>query len=152
MENEEVKDVKITDPKQPEPADTPPAEESTKSFTQDDVNRIVQERLARERERINSMINEDEGIRKELTESRLKLTATKELNAAGYPVEIVDMVDCTDEKACKESIARVKKVYDLAYKKAVDDIYKGNGRTPSKGNDVARSIDNRLRSAFLQKE
>lgn len=145
---DEVKDVETTEPTNP----TPPAEEPLKSFSQDDVNRIVQERLARERERINSMINEDEGIRRELMESRLKLNATKELNSAGYPVEVVDMVDCTDEKTCKESLARVKKVYDLAYKQAVNDIYKGNGRTPGKGNAAADSIDDKLRNAFLPRE
>lgn len=145
---EEVKNVETTESTNP----TPTAEEPLKSFTQDDVNRIVQERLARERERINSMINEDEGIRKELTESRLRLNATKELSGAGYPVEIVDMVDCADEKACKESIARVKKVYDLAYKKAVDDIYRTNGRTPGKGNAGGGSVEDKLHNAFFPKE
>ena len=144
---EEVKDVKDTETKEPTQE-----EGAEKTFTQDDVNRIVQERLARERERINGMINEDEGIRKELTESRLRLNASKELSGAGYPVEIVDMVDCTDEKACKESIARVKKVYDLAYKKAVDDIYRTNGRTPGKGNANGRTVADQLHDAFFPKE
>lgn len=152
MENEEVKDVEATEPEQQKAVQTPPEEEIPKSFTQDDVNRIVQERLARERERINSMINEDEGIRKELTANRLKLNATKELNAAGYPIELVDFVDCTDEKACKESIGKISKVYDLAYKNATAAIYRTNGRIPGKGNTGAGLVEDKLRAAFRPKE
>lgn len=150
MENEVLKDVETTETNQPEMADTPKKEE-LKTFTQEDVNRIVQERLSRERERINSMINEDEGIRKELTANRLKLDATKELNAAGYPIELVDFVDCADEKTCKKSIEKICKVYELARRNATADIYKANGRIPGKGNAGGGAVEDRLRNAFLPK-
>ena len=152
MENEELKDVETTESAPQEAAVTPSQEDAQKSFTQDDVNRIVQERLARERERINSMINEDEGIRKELTANRLKLNATKELNAAGYPIELVDFVDCADEKACKESIKKISKVYDLAYQNATADIYRANGRIPGRGNTGGGAVNDKLRNAFRPKE
>lgn len=151
MENEELRNAEIAEPA-PQEAATPAQEETSKSFSQEDVNRIVQERLARERERINSMINEDEGIRKELTVNRLKLNATKELNAAGYPIELVDFVDCTDDKTCKDSIKKISKVYDLAYQNATAVIYRANGRIPGRGNTGGGAVEDKLRNAFRPKE
>lgn len=123
-------------------------DEEAKVFTQADVNRIVQERLARERERINSMINEDEGIRKELLENRLRLDAAKELSEAGCPMDLLDLVDCADEERCRDSIGKIRKVYELAYQNAVRQVYRSNGRTPGRGG-MAAPAEDKLRNAFL---
>lgn len=152
MEQNELINAENAEQQQETAAITPAAEEPAKSFSQEDVNRIIQERLARERERINSMINEDEGIRKELVENRLRLSAARELNASGYPIELVDLVDCTNEETSRDSIEKLSKVYDLAYKNAIGDIYRSNGREPGKGSVGAGAVEDKLREAFRPRE
>lgn len=122
-------------------------EEVEKTFTQDEVNRIVQERLARERERINGMINEDEGIRRELAASRMKLDAAATLSKQGYPHELLDLLDYSDADACQQSLDKVCSVFDAAVQQEIDKIFRANGRIPGVGT-IASASDDKLREAF----
>lgn len=147
MENVETNTVPGTG-QQGEPDHTPAQEEKEKTFTQDDVNRIVQERLSRERERINSIINEDESVRKELATEKLKLKATRELTEKGFPVELVDFMDCTDENTYKQSLEKVCSVFDKLYKRELEKVFRSSGRTPESGTNVSGNTGDALRDAF----
>ncbi|MGI6014227.1 MAG: hypothetical protein ACOX7K_08110 [Oscillospiraceae bacterium] len=127
--------------------DASSVEEVEKTFTQDDVDRIVRDRLARERERINGMINEDERIRMELAASRMKLDAAATLSKQGYPHELLDLLDYSNTDACQKSLDKVCSVFDTAVKLEIDRIFRANGRVPSIGTTTLSSND-KLRDAF----
>lgn len=149
MEN--VKNVETME-QQAQTVQAPSQEEPARTFSQEDVNRIVQERLARERERINSMINEDESIRKELQASRLKLKAAAKLSEKGYPHILLELADFSSEESMAESMEKIGKLYDAAYLDAVNAIYKQNGRQPGKGSGNQISSADALRDAFRLKK
>ena len=65
---------------------------SEKMFTQDDVNRIVSERLAREREKLTQQPKEDE--REQALKAREnKLDCRDYLDAKKYPAALLDVLD-----------------------------------------------------------
>lgn len=87
-----------------------------KTFTQDDVNRIVQERLAKEKGKASS--NEDfekktaelERKQTELLEKENRLNALTALRSAGYPDELADVIRCSNEDELKKSIELIDKI------------------------------------------
>ena len=87
-----------------------------KTFTQDDVNRIVQERLAKEKGKASS--NEDfekktaelERKQAELLEKENRLNALTALRSAGYPDELADVIRCSNEDELKKSMELIDKI------------------------------------------
>lgn len=125
-------------------------QEDKKVFTQDEVNDIVQARLERERKRLNAMINEDEAIKQELTESRLKLEAAKELRDKDYPQELLELFDYSDASTYEQSKERVLDVFNRALNSKVDQIFRANGRTPHTNTGSFPGKDP-LKAAFLKR-
>lgn len=87
-----------------------------RTFTQDDVNRIVQERLAKEKGKASS--NEDfekktaelERKQAELLEKENRLNALTALRSAGYPDELADVIRCSNEDELKKSMELIDKI------------------------------------------
>lgn len=87
-----------------------------KTFTQDDVNRIVQERLAKEKGKASS--NEDfekktaelERKQAELLEKESRLNALTALRSAGYPDELADVIRCSNADELKKSMELIDKI------------------------------------------
>ena len=87
-----------------------------RTFTQDDVNRIVQERLAKENGKASS--NEDfekktaelERKQAELLEKENRLNALTALRSAGYPDELADVIRCSNEDELKKSMELIDKI------------------------------------------
>ena len=76
-----------------------------KTFTQDDVNRIVQERLSKERERGTAELAQRE---KDLAAREMALTAREKLTENGLPVELLEALNCSSVEALDKSIALLK--------------------------------------------
>ncbi len=81
-----------------------------KTFTQDDVNRIVQERLAKEK---GNASGNDEFEKKtaeldkrttELEARENRLNAVTALRSAGYPDELADVIKCSNADELKKSM------------------------------------------------
>lgn len=66
-----------------------------KTFSQDDVNRIVQERLAKDREKASKELGEKE---QELAKREFRLNSRQKLIDRGYPESIMDALNCSSEK------------------------------------------------------
>lgn len=89
-----------------------------KTFTQEDVNRIVQERLAKEKGKASS--NEDfekktaelERKQAELLEKENRLNALTALRSAGYPDELADVIRCDSDDDLKKSLETIKKIIE----------------------------------------
>lgn len=90
-------------------------QQSGKTFTQDDVNRIVQERLAKEKGKAS---NEDfekktaelEKRTTELEARENRLNAVTALRSAGYPDELADVIRCDNADELKKSMELIDKI------------------------------------------
>lgn len=115
-------EIKTTNREQPI-TPTPEASrgQGEKLFTQDDVNRIVSERLAREREKLTQQPKEDERettLRErekavEARETRYKCEDyLKEINlSAKYRQDFLDVLDTTDFDTFKKIVDRLGKPF-----------------------------------------
>lgn len=87
-------------------------ENQAKTFTQEEVNRIVQERLARdrkEREPDTGTVSQDTRL-KALEERELKLTARERLFDEKLPLELADILRYHNEEELKAAIEKIKEI------------------------------------------
>lgn len=105
----------------------PAADQGTggRTFTQEDVNRIVQERLAKEKAKSNG--EADLAKREqELAQREFHMTAKEMLSEKGLPVQLFNALNCTDEETMKKSIATIEKVFNEYKANATGNIkFKG---------------------------
>lgn len=135
-----------------ETVDNPETTEADKTFTQDELNHIVQERVQRavakaqkdaedkikqaqsEGERLAKLTKderakEEEAKRLADLEAREKAIAVKELRIEtqsllsdeGLPIEFLDVVMADTAESVKDNIASVRKVFDEAVEKRVNE-------------------------------
>lgn len=86
-------------------------QQGTKTFTQEEVNRIVQERLARVKAEPSGKEEELNNREKELNARELKLTAKETFSEKGLPAELLDILDYSDETKMNEHIGILEKTY-----------------------------------------
>ena len=72
-----------------------------RTFSQDDVNRIVQERLAKDREKASKELGERE---QELAKREFRLNSRQKLIDRGYPESIMDALNCSNEEAFDKAL------------------------------------------------
>lgn len=82
-------------------------DQAGKTFTQEEVNRIVSDRLARDRERRAAELDERE---KAVKARELAVIAVEKLTAAGLPKEMADVLKYDDEKTLDEAIEKISKM------------------------------------------
>ncbi len=80
---------------------------SERTFTQDDVNRIVQERLAKEKGKGN---DELEKRAAELDRRERRMNAVDELRKNGLPDYLVDALNIETDEAFQQSMEAIKKM------------------------------------------
>lgn len=80
-----------------------PATQGTgeKTFTQDDVNRIVQDGLAKDRAKSSEEITKRE---QELLQREFRLNSRQKLIDRGYPENILDALNCSSEEALDKAL------------------------------------------------
>ena len=133
-------------------------QEKPKIFTQEDVDKIVQERIAKERQSWQKELEDQKTEAEKLagmTESQKKkyqeekklknlddreaAVTRRELTAQakdtladkGLPTEFADILNYKDAESCNSSIEIVEKVFQNAVEKAVEERIKG-GKPPKK--------------------
>lgn len=81
-----------------------------KMFTQEEVNKIVSERLARDREKRSAQQQDDE---KEtaLKARESRLDCREYLAEKKYPAELLDMLDTTDVEKFKAAADKLQEIY-----------------------------------------
>lgn len=83
-----------------------------KTFTQEEVNKIVQERLAREKgKNPNDEIEERE---KNLISRELKVEAYESIDEMGLPKDVLELLDYSNKDNFDKSLELVKKTYEMA--------------------------------------
>ncbi len=80
---------------------TPAEHTGGRTFTQDQVNTIVQERLARDREKQSEELGKKE---QELLQREFRLNSREKLLNRGYPEDILDALNLSDEKAFDKAL------------------------------------------------
>lgn len=115
-----------------------------KTFSQEDVNRIVGERLAKERAKGEAALAEKE---QQLAQRELLLTAKEKLTENGLPVELVDALNVSSPEALEKALSTVKTVLDK-YKSEARPM-KFSGAKPAESlSGVKNTGDSSLRKAM----
>lgn len=135
-----------------EGTDSDDSSDNPKMFTQDDVDKVVQKRLSRERKKWEQeqQQEQDEATKlagmnekqkkeyqekkredklnereKEITKRELTATAKEMLAEKGLPMSLSSILDYADADSCNASIDVVEKAFQEAVQKAIDDKIKG---------------------------
>ena len=80
--------------------------ESGKTFTQEEVNKIVQQRLERAKSKEPDELAKREA---ELNKREMNLTIREQLSSAGLPNELAGVISAQDEDEAREKIEILKK-------------------------------------------
>lgn len=81
--------------------------QQSKTFTQDDVNRIVQERLAKEKSKGNEELDKRAA---ELDKRERRMNAVDELRKNGLPDYLVDALNMETNETFQQSMEAIKKM------------------------------------------
>lgn len=140
--------------------------DTQKSFSQEDVNNIIKERLSRERSKMEKEYEEKEKLakmsadeksqhelnkradelskrEKELFQKELKLQALEKLNEKELPKSLLDVLDYSSAENCNVSIDKIEKAFKESKAKASSNIL--GGFTPNN-----TGISNSPSDPFLQ--
>lgn len=127
--------------------------EEVRTFTQEEVNEIVEKRLNRERKKFTSIINADDPRERDLAErertlleKELRLDAEREFKTRGLPEEAMELLNYTDKESCDKSIKLLESILRTQYTKTAEKFLRG-GR-PIKKASNAEGLDLSLRDAF----
>lgn len=115
-----------------------------KTFSQDDVNRIVQERLAKERAKTdnNAELTKRE---QELEQRELRMSAKEMLSDKGLPTQLLDALNCADKETLEKSIGIMETVFNEFKANATKQHMKPSGVTPAGSNASKSSEDMDIR-------
>lgn len=120
-----------------------------KTFTQEDVNRIVGERLAKEKAKSSG--EADLAKREqELARRELHMAAKEMLSEKGLPAQLYDALNCSDQEAMEKSIATVEKVFN-EYKAEASKQRKFKGFQPGASmgiHEIGMAEDLKIREAM----
>ncbi len=90
-----------------ENTNTTPAQEE-KTFTQEQLNNIVSERLTKERSKNDSALAQKE---QEFLQRELRLSAKELLSEKGLPVQLLDALNCTSAESLQKSISIIEESF-----------------------------------------
>ena len=117
-----------------------------KTFSQEDVNRIVGERLAKEKAKGEAVLAEKE---QQLAQRELLLTAREKLTENGLPVELVDALNISSSEALEKSLNTVKAVLEKQKSEATPIKFRGvRPATPDRPNPNSSLSETDLRKAM----
>lgn len=87
-----------------------------------------------------------------VTRNELMAEAKNTLSDDGLPVELAEMLNYTDADSCKKSMETVKKAFQTAVEKAVDEKLKG-GKPPKKvpETDAQKTLEQQVYNAMMGK-
>ena len=152
-----TQDADIQQPQQPnaDPAET--GENKGKLFTQDEVNRIVSERLNREREKAaqtaESAPDDDTARRRaELTEAENRIKCKEFLlDNKQYPAALLDLYDTKDFEAFKANAEKLLKAFPQLDITAAYTVPKFSASTLGVKTDAAASRQSLIDAVFKPK-
>lgn len=117
-----------------------------KMFTQEEVNKIVSERLARDREKRS--IQQQEDTREQALKAReARLDCREYLNEKKYPAELLDILDTTDADKFKADADKLSELFGHSSTKA--KFVQPRFTAPKSGSEAPNQDP--IRKAFMPK-
>lgn len=116
-----------------------------KTFSQEDVNKIISDRLAREKAKGEAVLAERE---QQLARRELLLTAKEKLTESGLPVELVDALNVSSPEALEKALNTVKTVFDKHKAEARPIKISGARLAESLGGTLKYDVDDSIRKAM----
>jgi hypothetical protein len=163
----------------PAQVETPVVTEPTeKTFTQKDLDAIIDKRLARERkeadERIKTAVTEAQKLAKmsaderleherqerdkqlkdresEITKRELRAEAKSQLSDKGLPVELAEVLPYADAETTNAALEAVEKVFRLAVEKGVNERLKGQAPKVNSPVQQGESITDEIYNAMYKR-
>ena len=130
-----AEEMNVTQPVQPEAAKQNKEEgqeTEPRMFTQEEVNKIVEKRLSRERQKLAGVIGSDDPREialaereRAVSEKELRLDTAETFRREGLPMEALDLINYTDKEQCEQSIELVRKVFSMNVQEAVEKRLRG---------------------------
>ena len=99
-----------------------------KAFTQEEVNTIIQDRLAKEKAKFDKQISD---MQEDIKRREKRLEAREKLQEKGLPAELIDLVKLDSDETFKSSLD----ILENAYKTKVPESKptSGGGYSPAAG-------------------
>lgn len=117
-----------------------------KTFTQEQVNQIISERLARDRAKSEAALVEKE---QQLAQRELLLNAKERINEMGLPVELLDALNISSSEALEKSLNTMKAVLEKQKSEAKPIKFRGvHPATPDRPNPNSSLSETDLRKAM----
>jgi hypothetical protein len=160
--------------------ETTQATPTAKTFTQEELNAIIDKRLERERKdaqaRIDKAVTEAQKLAKmsaderaeherqelqkklsereaEITKRELRAEAKSQLSDKGLPVELAEVLPYTDADTTNAALVAVEKVFRAAVEKAVTDRMRGSAPQTNNGpQQGGKTLQEELRDAIYGKK
>ena len=111
-----------------------PTEKPGKTFTQEEVNQIVEKRIARERARLHNeherqaRISDLDAREQKLIMRERKADAAQELASKGLPASFLNLLRYDSDDSYQESLLAAERAYDDMYQAIIK--IKATGKTP----------------------
>ncbi|MCT4544527.1 MAG: DUF4355 domain-containing protein [Vallitalea sp.] len=127
------------------------SETEEKTFTQEDVNRIIGERLAKEKAKGEQEFSKKE---QQLQQRELRLNAKEMLSEKGLSTQLVDALNCTSNETLEKSVSILEDVFNKNKNEAqgklrgVEPNFGVGGRAPHILNNSTLNSDSNLRKAM----
>ena len=144
-------DINTNQNQGPEQQPTTPTPEASggqgeKLFTQADLDRIIGDRLARERAKAEP--SPEDTLEADLRAREARLTCREFISGEGYPTALLEMFDTTDAEKFKAAVEKLDSIVDLPskHRKPVPRFATGSGG--SGGHGVPYRSDELLGEAF----
>lgn len=118
-----------------------------KTFTQEEVNTIVQDRLAREKEKYEKQIND---LKEDIAAREKRMEARVKLREKGLPEELADLVKIDNDESFNNSLSLLETAYKSKHVEGPEvgnvGTQKNSGYTPMAGG--APNQENNIRRAM----
>jgi hypothetical protein len=155
-----------------EPAETAKAETAGKSFTQDDINRIVSQTIASERKKAEAQVAQAKKEAEELAQmtaeqraehriaereaalaeredtlkrSEVRATATQLLVKKGLPAGLADALEYADSDKASAAIEQLEQAFRAALQQGIEERMKG--AAPAASVSTAAGFEQKLKKA-----
>ncbi len=129
--------------------------EEERRFTQEEVNDIVQKRLAKERERLSKVFQEEKQLseleerERNILKRELRADAIEELSKRNLSTRLADLLDYSSQEEMQKSMDEVTAIFQSALSDKIRPMarqstpYEGSG-----GSGINVTVDAAMRKAF----
>ena len=116
-----------------------------KAFTQEEVNTIVQDRLAKEKAKFEKQLSEQQ---EDIRRREKRLEAREKLQEKGLPAELIELVKLDDDESFNTSLGILEKAYKTRVPQLDNDKPAGStggyspagGSGPNPGADIRKAM------------